>query len=130
MIRLSDCCRLWLLSLAFLGGCREPAPELFPVRGTVTLDGQPLAEGTVYFKSVQSGTLDTLPVKDGKFEGKSLPGERRVEVVAYRLIPISGPMGGEVQESLIASRYNSESELTAIVTPPGPNEFMFAVESE
>ena len=132
MTRFSSCCGLWLLTLAFVGGCleRERGPELFPVSGTVTLDGKPLVEGTVYFNTVQSGAIDTLPVKDGQFAGKAIAGSRRVEVVAYRLIPVPGEMGGEVQESLIAERYNTQSKLTAVVSPTGPNEFKFEVESE
>jgi hypothetical protein len=43
---------------------------------------------------------------------------------------VAGEMGGEVQESLIASRFNSESKLSAVVTETGPNEITFAVESK
>ena len=130
MTRWCACLGLGLLSLAIFGGCGEPPPALFPVQGSVTLDGQPLATGTVYLKTVQTGAIDTLPVKDGKFMGKAMAGKRKVEVAAHRMIPVPGEMGGEVQESLIASRYNSESTLTAEVTTTGPNEFKFEVESK
>jgi hypothetical protein len=98
------------------------------VQGTVTLDGEPLAEGEVYFSTVQTGEIDTFPVKNGKFAGKALAGTRRVEVVAYRTIPIAGEMGGEVQENLIAAEFNSASKLTAVVSATGVNQFSFAVE--
>lgn len=111
-------------------GCGEPKPKMYPVSGTVTLDNRSLAEGTVYFKTIATGAIDTLPVKDGKFKGQALEGKRRVEVVAYRLIPIAGEMGGEVQESLIARRYNAESTLTAAVTATGPNVYEFKVQSK
>jgi hypothetical protein len=96
----------------------------------VTLDNHSLAEGTVYFKTVATGAIDTLPVKEGKFEGRAMEGKRRVEVVAYRIIPVAGEMGGEVQESLISRQYNVDSTLTADVTATGPNFFEFKVKSK
>lgn len=124
---------LMLLAVVLLvaaSGCAKPGPKLYPVSGSVTLDGQPLTEGTVYFKTIATGEVDTLPVKDGKFVGQAVEGPRRVEVVAHRLIPVAGEMGGEVQESLIARRFNFESTLTAEVTAAGPNTFEFAVQSK
>lgn len=125
----------WLMLLAMIllcsaSGCAKPGPKLFPVSGNVTLDGRPLAEGTVYFKTIATGEIDSLPVKDGKFAGQAVEGARRVEVVAFRLIPVPGEMGGEVQESLIARRFNQDSKLTAEVTAAGPNTFEFAVTSK
>jgi hypothetical protein len=119
------------LSVLFLAsGCKPPGPKSYPVSGTVTLDGQPLAEGNVYFKTLAEGLIDPLPVKDGKFEGKAGEGQRRVEIVAYRMVPVPGEMGGEVPQSLIAPRFNSQSELTAEVTAAGPNVYDFKVESK
>lgn len=119
-----------LLGLLALLGCGSKGPKRSPVSGTVTLDGKPLAKGVVYFKTVQTGAIDTLPVNDGKFEGQAEEGARRVEINSYRSKTISGPMGGEVQENLVAPRYNSESTLTATVTPTGPNSFKFEVEGK
>ncbi|WP_254510138.1 hypothetical protein [Anatilimnocola floriformis] len=120
-----------MLALAFCTGCAKKGPKFFPVSGTVTLDGQPLPEGTIHFKSTATGGLpESLPVKDGKFAGKAVEGACRVEVTAYRQIPIAGEMGGSVQEPLIASRFNSLSTLTAEVKAAGPNAFDFKVESK
>lgn len=119
-----------VLFLVFASGCGPAGPKTFPVSGTVTLDGKPLAEGTIHFKSLETGAIDSLPIKDGKFSGQAVEGDRRVEVVAYRLIPVEGQMGGEVQESLVAPRFNSESELKAVVSPTGKNDYTFAVEGK
>lgn len=122
---------LSILALLFVStACKPAGPKLYPVKGTVTLDGQPLQSGTIYFKTIATGAIDPLPVKDGQFVGQAVEGMRRVEVVAYRMIPVAGQMGGEVQESLIAPRFNSESTLTAEVTQKGPNDFAFKVESK
>jgi hypothetical protein len=121
------CLLIFATLLIACSGCGPTGPKLFPVSGTVLLDGQPLAEGTIYFKTLETGAIDTLPIKDGKFSGQAIEGDRRVEVVAYRLIPVAGQMGGEVQESLIASRFNSESTLKAVVSPTAANEYKFEV---
>ncbi|WP_145093024.1 hypothetical protein [Anatilimnocola aggregata] len=114
-----------------LQGCAKPGPSQYSVSGKVTLDGQPLSEGTVYLKVIETGALVTLPVKNGTFQGKSTEGNWRVEVVAYRITPIPGDrMGSETAELLIAPRFNSQSTLTAVVTPAGPNEFVFEVTSK
>lgn len=110
-------------------GCGPSGPKLYPVQGTVTLDGKPLAEGNVYLREAETGDVITLPVKDGQFSGQAPTGKRRVEVAAYKLTPVPGEMGGEVQESLIAARFNSESTLSETIEA-GPNEFKFAVESK
>ncbi|MFM8274911.1 MAG: hypothetical protein ACKODX_21625 [Gemmata sp.] len=124
---------LFLVLTAFVGCDKTPAkPVPVAVGGTVTLDGQLLAEGTVYFKTVATGAFDTLPVKGGKFEGMAEVGERRVEINAYRIRKLTDdPMGGtEVKESIIPSRYNAESTLTATVTAQGPNAFKFEVKTK
>ncbi len=119
-----------VLALFVLTGCKPAGPKLYPVTGAVTLDGQPLADGTVHFKIIDAGSIFSFPVKEGKFAGQATEGRHRVEVVAYRLIPVPGEMGGEVQQPLIAPRFNSMSTLSADVTPAGPNAFEFQVESK
>jgi len=80
---------LGLACLLLLVGCGPAAPKLYPVSGTVTLDGQPLADGKIYFRTVENGQVDTLPVTAGKFSGQVLAGPRRVEIVAYKMIQIN-----------------------------------------
>lgn len=119
-----------LLAAASIAGCGSDRQPTFPVSGTVTLDAKPLAEGTVYFKTAATGAVDSMPIKDGKFEGRAAEGERRVEITAYRVKVLgTGQMKGEVQESLVAKEYNAESTLTASVSPNGKNSFEFAVKS-
>lgn len=109
-------------------GCGPKGPTMVPVSGNVTLDEKPLAEGTIYFKTVQTGASDPLPIKQGKYEGKVSEGERRVEITAYRTKVVgTDKMKGEVQEALISSKFNSESKLTAKVVSDGKNTFDFAV---
>lgn len=119
-------------SLAAVIGCSESGPRPVPVNGTVTMDGAPLAEGMVMFRSVTEGTLDSIPIKDGKFSGKALPGERRVEIGSYDAV-VSGAgtqMESTVQVNRVAPEFGDESKLTAKVEPSGKNEYVFEVKSK
>ena len=124
-------CLFASLMLAGCGSSEPPAPKKYPVSGKVTQDGKPLPEGTILFKTIATGSVQSLEIKDGEFQGESEAGERRIEINAYRIIKgdFNG-MKGEVQESLIPARYNVESTLTAKVTAGGTNQFTFEVSSE
>ena len=120
---------LCLLPLLFVGCSNKP--KMVSVSGKVTLDGKPLPEGEIIFAS--PGLVpETLPIKDGKYEGKVQVGNKRVEIAAYR----DGPrqfMGtqdmGPSRENYIPARYNVNSTLKAEVSDSGPKEFDFAVTS-
>ncbi len=122
---------IFLLAICLvLDGCGSggrPEAKKYPVSGTVTLDGQPMAEGLVYFKTISAGAVDAAQIKGGKFQGRAQEGDRRVEICLNKTeIQETGPgMKTEVQKNLIPPQYNEESTLTAKVTPQGPNEFKF-----
>lgn len=115
-----------VLSFVAMVGCEAKPTPVYPVQGTVTMDGKPLPEGQVCFRTVATGALEQFDVKNGAFAGKAQAGERRVEVFAFRTRTgdFNG-MKGEVKENLIPARYNTDSKLQATVTPEGPNEFKF-----
>lgn len=117
-----------------IAACQSGPPEAkkYPVSGTVILDGKPLIDdGMIYFKTIATGDIDAIEIRDGEFHGSAVPGDRRVEIVAYRVSmqDLNG-MKGEVKESLILPRYNLDSTLTAKVTPEGPNQFTFELTSK
>jgi hypothetical protein len=125
----------WLLLAASLpvvgcsSGPKEPAR--YAVSGTVTLDGAPLPEGKINFMTPDTGAIDTLDIKEGKFSGKAQAGDRRVEINAYHVEVVDKDgMKSEAQTDLIPPEYNKESKLTAQVTSGGPNTFSFDVKSK
>lgn len=127
---------LALLSLIIctaLSGCSKgrPEPKRVPVTGTVTLDGKPMAEGTIYFKTIGLGSVDRMDIKEGKFEGMAEVGQRRVEINQIKSgPPIRTPLGDLPNvTNKIPSKYNTQSTLTATVTDEGPNEFKFEATS-
>jgi hypothetical protein len=127
------------MTLPIVGGC-GPASDRLPVSGTVTLDGAPLAEGSIRFDSsggqkvIASGSL----IKDGAYyvsQEKGLPpGKYRVQITSPDenappvMMPAtaSGP-GFAVPPDRIPPEYNVKSNVVVEVTADGDNEFEFAV---
>lgn len=57
-----------LLMAASLVGCGEKGPELNPVTGVVTLDGQPLPKALVTFTPTKGPNAAALTDASGKYE--------------------------------------------------------------
>jgi hypothetical protein len=111
-------------------GCGDSGPKKFPVQGTVTLDKKLLEKGTIYFKTLQTGVVDSLEIVNGEYRGDVAEGERRVEIVSYRMkVQDLNGMKGEVQENLVPRQYNTDSKLSATITA-GPNQFPFELFSK
>src|SRR5438552_15083087 len=88
---------MWLLIVALgLSGCGRKGPIMVPVSGTVTLDGKPMPDGMIYFKTIVEGSVDQMEIKDGKFAGKVEVGDRRVEICRYGLGPPIKMGNGEI----------------------------------
>ena len=111
-------------------------PARYPVSGTVTLDGKPLPAGRIIFQTVSLGLIDSMPIEDGRFSGRAVAGERRVQVSVIEDRKFTGlPMPGVKQPETVATetlpaRYNVASTLTATVQESGPNEFAFELTSD
>jgi len=139
---------VWAVCLAMCGcGGGRPEAKKYPVSGTVTLDGKPLADGVLYFKTPDVGAVDTIPIKDGQLKGQAQAGKRRVEICAYResktptmyakMAPSPGADGKAApgmdmvqRENYLPARYNTMSTLTEEVKAGGPNQFTFDLQSK
>jgi hypothetical protein len=130
--------QLLALALAAFIGCSD-GPKRMPVKGTVSLDGQPLATGNLLMTPLKKGPVAGCDIQNGSFEMPSErgpgPGEYRVEITAYR------PTGKKVYDSdfnastetlepIVPARYNTASELTATVSAETENEFKFDLKSK
>jgi hypothetical protein len=114
------------LALALLAtaiGCGQSSDlDKVVVRGTVTLDGQPIPNGELRFIPTNGtkGPISGGPIKDGAYvaqgRGGVPVGEHRVEIKAYRPAAKAGqptdPEGGPAEQYL-DKRYNEQSTLTA-----------------
>lgn len=72
--------KLWLLAAVLLVGCQKAPPEGV-VKGTVTLNGQPVDGGSALIRMEPvDGTNqpNDAPIVAGKYELKIAPGEKKV----------------------------------------------------
>jgi len=108
--------------MALVSGCNpEKLPSLGRVSGTVTLDGQPVADANIMFEGAKSGEPPSLGKTDasGKYElyysrkhkGATV-GEHGVIITTYQ--PASDDNPQSKRES-IPAKYNAKSELKSTV---------------
>lgn len=100
------------------------------------LDGKPLPTGEIYLRTTETGSLNIVPVKDGRFSGRAAAGKRRVEVNSFReeITPEARAMYGDSASpsrvNTIPETFNSKSTIVADVVPDAVNEFTFEVRSK
>src|SRR5207253_1664581 len=107
------CFLLFGLALLF-SSCSDSTPD---VTGTVTLDNQPLAEGTIVFESEDGKTpAASGTITSGKYSLKVAPGPKTVKIMASKASDKVDPaMGGAPKVSIIPTVYNTQSTLKADV---------------
>jgi hypothetical protein len=131
MFRYSLVLGSFLMVVTIVGCADVKKPVPVPVKGTVKLDGKPLADGEVAF-CLFGEPPRVILVKDGQFSGEVLSGSNRVEVHAFKAGPplSTDPTKAPTKVNFIPDRYSSiNSKLTADVAVGGSNDFSFAVTS-
>jgi hypothetical protein len=116
-----------LATLTLLGCGKSSGLDKVVVRGTVTLDGQPISNGEIRFIPAPGtvGPISGGPIKDGVYvaEGRGgVPlGEHLVEIKAYRAMAkgpgqsaSANPEGGPAEQYL-DKRYNEQTTLKATI---------------
>lgn len=98
------------------------------VKGTITVDGEALPEGSISFSSPSTGNAVMAPVKDGKFAVPSgmAPGQYKVVVAP----PTPTPENPTPPASKIPEKYRIQetSDLTSTITN-GANDVKFDLKS-
>lgn len=87
-----------------LSGCGDAAPDRYEVRGTVSLDGEPIPSGDIYFEAPDGSLMDAGLIKDGAFAFHAQPGSKLISIKASKKkygAPGIGPRG----ENYILVRY-------------------------
>ncbi len=131
---------LALFSFFLLIGCGgESGPVRYHVTGTVTLDGEPLGQGTIFFVPQGDGMAGgSTEISNGAYEFRDdkgiAEGAYRVEILSKKKTgqKIDGPgPDGKVDEfvSIIPEKYNTASELTATIKA-GDNQLDFDLKSK
>ncbi|MFO0957630.1 MAG: hypothetical protein U0800_09225 [Isosphaeraceae bacterium] len=133
----------WATLLLPLGlGCTPgDLPGRRPIDGLVTLDGLPLAEGTILFEPEGlegAGTIVGAPIRGGRFAAPArdgpLPGLYRIRIYSPSRIqaaPQRGQTGATPRPMLesIPARYNASTTIAARIEPEGRSTHRFALES-
>jgi hypothetical protein len=118
----------------FAAACNsEKLPGLGSVTGTVTMDGQPVADASVTFDGANPGEPPSLGQTDsaGKYELYYSRGHKGATVGehAVRISTYGGAADdGEPRKETIPARYNAKSELKSDVKR-GSNKFDFELKS-
>jgi hypothetical protein len=115
-----------------VAGCHGGA-VVGEVKGTVTLDGKPLDDGTIRFAPADGRTASSGGIiKNGQFTSEAAPGKYRVEISATKMTGSAGAGrhsdAVETVAQLIPEKYNMKSELTLDVKN-GLNEPNFDLKS-
>jgi hypothetical protein len=129
--------RILFLALAagLAAGCgADPRSRSFPVSGTVTFDGEPVADGGITLIP-DDPTLpsDAGTITNGEFHFLASGGKKRVEIRASREVPQPGPKNvprDPVFAEYIPARYHEKSDRTIEVVPGGDNRFDFPLTSK
>jgi hypothetical protein len=121
---------LGLVALATgCGGASGPkAPDQYPVSGTVTVDGQPLAEGSIVLDPEDGKSIPASgAVKDGAFSFKSPVGNKVVRINAQKLSDQKDEYGGQVSMETVAEQFNLRSTLKTTVNATENKDLKFEV---
>ena len=128
-----------LVLLAAYGatGCRR-SPDYGPlaaVSGVVTVDGEPLDNGTVAFVTPASGDVQVFQVRGGRFAGRARVGRRRVEFRRFAA-PAERPatdLPGPVDPfpaNTLPDHLGAMSTITATVACDAANTFTFTLRTD
>ncbi len=111
---------LALLTVAVAGcGGLPDEPQRVPVKGQVTYDGRPVADGRIRFEPMgrTKGPVSGGAIADGRFlidhKGGVPVGRQRVHIEAYRTAEHArpDPVEGPLRVQFLPERYNVKSTL-------------------
>jgi hypothetical protein len=104
-------------------------PDVAPVSGTVTLNGEPLADASIVFESESGHSSLGSTDASGSFQLMA-PGNQRGAVIGLNTVRITSQLDAPPAPNWrdpIPARYNSASELSAEVKA-GENSFTFELQ--
>jgi hypothetical protein len=123
--------KILFLAVLALTGCSAEPPS-YRVTGSVTLDGKPVPDGDIHFRSSDGRWgAEVGKIEGGKYQLMAKAGAKRVEISASRIIPGGARGGGgePVPEEYIPEEYNAQSKLQAEVEAGAANVFDFNLTS-
>lgn len=117
--------------VGFTLGCGPGAPKMaptYPVSGTVTLDGKPLAEGSIVFDTEDGkGTPASGGIKDGAFTLKSTEGNKIVRINCSKVTDAKDEYGSQISVELVGPEFNRKTTLKTTVKAGENKDLKFEV---
>ena len=118
---------LTILLVLLVSGCTGNALKLNPTTGTVTLDGEPLADVRIEFRKADTGSLSFAETDEqGRFELRHTHGRIGAEPGTYRV----SVFRKRIPETLTPEKpvlMSDKSPIEITITDQGPNEFDIAI---
>lgn len=137
MLRLLSIVSISVIILLMGCGGGESGPNLHPVTGTVTLDGQSIPEASIIFIDPTGKKKSYYAnVKNGSFSSKMEAGKRKALITANRqsknkMVDDAAGTGKEpAMEQYIPAKYNDKSTLEIEVASGNENQFTFDLTSK
>lgn len=124
-----------LLIAVSLVGCS--GSDQMKVSGQVTLDGNPVENGTISFLPADGiGPSAADLITDGRYTVEASPGPKRVEIHGYKTLgqkrydptDPKSPMV-DIKEPIVPEKYNVKSQLTCDIER-GRDDLNFALQSQ
>jgi hypothetical protein len=127
-------CRQWSLVVCSLAallatGCSgDDGPKRFPLSGSVSFQGEPVAQGSIRFvPEDKAQQQEGAVIKDGKYNAMLTEGKKQVVIEAFRpkkedpnipKRPGGVPLGGaQDTEMYIPEQYNAKTTLSVVAGP-------------
>lgn len=130
----------FLAAAVLVAGCSDGLGGRVPVSGKVTVKGQPLKDGVIYFVPLDGqGSQANKPLTDGAFQFEGTEG---LQPGKYLVRLSSAAKGTTVNEEeaggpggsanvtfaeLVPPEWSDKSKQEVTVTAKGPNEFTFDI---
>ena len=108
--------------ILFNTGCNKDKTGYPLISGDITLDGVSVDEGVITFYDKATGEPTGAAIVKGKYSVRLMPGEKKVEITANRVIGSKprdpkNPTGETIEEfeQYIPQEYNRKTSLTYLV---------------
>lgn len=121
---------LVLLCIVPLSGCGASGQQTYSVKGLVTVDGVPINQGDIQFIPEDTNLApEGTRIVEGYYSGIAKPGKNKVSISALDIGPNTKYIDGSpIARNFIPERYNSATELEAIIAENDNNKVDFDLE--
>lgn len=114
-------------------GCGSNGPDRFPLSGSVTFQGAPVAQGSIRFvPDDKAQQQEGAVIKDGKYTAMLTAGKKQVVIEAFRPKAVKAdepkraggtPLGGAIDtEMYIPEQFNTKTTLSVDAGPAAPTK--------